>query len=301
MAAFAFFLSSLEVALAYAPVTIALGLAFRVANYPDLTAEGAFMLAGACAVAVQNMSGNPLVSVAAGLLAGAMAGMLTAAAHTVFGVSKLLSGLITTAIAYSVALRVLGGRANAVMQDGSPLLRGEHTPSRVTIIAALLAVGTVIYLGIWWLFRSRAGKHLRAFGDSSRFAESLGTSPRIMIFLALSVSGALIGTAGSIQAHLNGAFDVNMAFGILVSGLASLVLGEAMFTTRSISAFFATCFVGTWFYCLAVGAFYFLTGNNRLSFFTESDVRLITGLILLGATTLTRRAPAKYRLFASEW
>ncbi len=301
MAALAFLLSSLEVALAYAPVTIALGLAFRVANYPDLTAEGAFMLAGACTVAVQNMSGNPLVSVAAGLLAGALAGMLTAAAHAVFGVSKLLSGLITTAIAYSVALRVLGGRANAIMKEGSSLLGGQYGAPRTTTIAALLAVGSVIYLGIWWLFRTRAGRHLRAFGDSSRFAESLGTSPRTMAFLALSISGALIGSAGSIQAHLNGAFDVNMAFGILVSGLASLVLGEAIFTTRSISAFFASCFAGTWLYCLAVGAFYFLTGDSRLSFFTESDVRLVTGLILLGATTLTRRAPAKYRLFASEW
>lgn len=301
MAWFAFLLSSLEVALAYAPVTIALGLAFRVANYPDLTAEGAFMLAGACTVAVQNISGDPFVSVAVGLLAGAMAGMLTAAAHTALGVSKLLSGLITTAIAYSIALRVLGGRANAIMQEGSWLLGGQHTPSRLANIAALGAVGFMIYAGIWLLFRSRAGRHLRAFGDSSRFAESLGTNPRTMIFLALSISGALIGVAGSIQAHLNAAFDVNMSFGILVSGLASLVLGEAIFTTRSISAFFGACFVGTWFYCLAVGAFYFLTGDDRLSFFSESDVRLVTGIILLGATMLTRRAPAKYRLFASEW
>lgn len=301
MAPLAFLLSSLEVALAYAPVTIALGLAFRVANYPDLTAEGAFMLGGACAVAVQNLSGSPAVSIAAGLLVGAMAGTLTAAAHSVFGVSKLLSGLITTAIAYSIALRILGGRANAIMQEGSPLLSGQYSSSRVTTIVALLGVGSVIYLGVWWLFRSRAGRHLRAFGDSPRFAESLGTSPRMMIFLALSISGALIGIAGSIQAHLNGAFDVNMAFGILVAGLASLVLGEAVFTTRSIAAFFATCFAGTWLYCLAVGAFYFLTGNTRLSFLTESDVRLVTGVILLAATTLTRRSTARYRLFASEW
>jgi putative ABC transport system permease protein len=282
----------------YAPVTLGLAFSFRVLNYPDLTCEGSFLAGSAVSVALIEAGISPLVALGVAALAGGIAGAVTGIVHIKGGVTRLLSGFVTTAIAYSITIRLLGGRANlrALKDTLFDTLNPSNSASRECAILVVISVGLCVSVALF--YKTRFARVLRALGDTPWYCVSLGKNPKLYLVIGLATANSLIGFGGGLVSQYKRICDVNMSFGVLVSGLAALVLGETLFASRSMTAHAVMCFVGTWVYNLAVGLFYFGEWGDKL---LPSDVRFVTGILLLIPSLVLSRRLSRYRLFNSEW
>jgi putative ABC transport system permease protein len=297
----ALLLTATLVSLLYAPVTIGLAMAFRTLNFPDLTCEGSFMFGGAVSLFALEAGCPASLSITGGVIGGFAAGALTAALHTHLKVSRLLSGIITSAILYSVTIHLLSGQANrrvtrATIFDAPRIGSLDLTNLFVAGVVAVLALAFC-----WALYRSRLGRILRALGDQQLFCVSLGRNPKAYLIVGLGLANALIALAGATLVHFKRVCDVNMGFGVLVAALAGLVLGETVYSAKSVWTHSAMCLVGTGIYNVALGAFYFDWGIGIERFILPSDVRLVTGLLLIVPAVILLRVRRRYRLFNSSW
>jgi putative ABC transport system permease protein len=234
------------------------------------------------------------------MVAGAMAGAFTGVVHTRFKVTRLLSGIVTTALAYSFAIRMLGGKANLRATSATifdQLNRGNLAGVDMIIVGGLACAVLGAACG---LLASHLGRLLRAMGDTPWFCVSLGKSASANLVVGLAFANCFVGFAGGLVVHYKRVCDVNMSFGVLVSGLAALVVGETIYASRSLWMHLIMCVVGTWVYNLAVGFFYFDWGTGWTKVFLPSDVRLVTGVLLIGVALVKARSRT-YRLFNSEW
>jgi putative ABC transport system permease protein len=175
---------------------------------------------------------------------------------------------------------------------------GNSALAEVTI--AVCATGVLLTLAVM-LGRSRWGRVTRAAGDQLWFTTSLGYSPATITLGGLAVANAFIGIGGGLICHHRGVCDVNMGSGLLVAGLASMVLGEAVFNARHVWQHLIVVVAGTVLYNLAISAFYFDWGIGSGNLLLPSDVRLVSGLLLLIPAAIVARRSGRYRLFASEW
>jgi putative tryptophan/tyrosine transport system permease protein len=289
------------VGLLYSPVTIGLAWAFRMLNYPDLTCEGTFVLSGAVSIVVLNSTGSVVLAYAGAVVCGMLAGILTACLHVYFKVSKLLSGIISWAILYSLTIRLLGG-LSSLRATSSTLFKTINSSNYylTELAISLSATGLIITLAIL-LGRSRWGRVTRAAGDQMWFTTSLGYSSTLITLSGLAVANTFIGFGGALICHHRGVCDVNMGMGLLVSGLASTVLGEAVFSARSVWQHIVVVIGGTILYNLAISACYFDWGIGLEKLFLPSDVRLVSGLLLLIPSAVVARKVSRYKLFTSEW
>jgi len=291
----------LLVGLLYSPVTFGLAWAFRLMNYPDLTCEGTFMVAGAISIAVLNSTGSILLSILVGVCAGAIAGSLTACLQVYLRVSRLLSGIITWALLYSVTIRILGGLSNLAAEGPTAFTAMNPRSSAgielaIALVASLCLGGTAIAIA-----STRWGRATRAFGDQPWFSVSLGFSSKTLTFLGLATANAFIAAGGVLLCHFRRVCDVNMSMGVLIAGLASLVIGEAVFDAKRIWQHILAVLAGTIIYNLAISAFYFDWGIGLERIFLPSDVRMVSGLMLLVPAAIVARKRRRYRLFSSEW
>jgi putative tryptophan/tyrosine transport system permease protein len=227
---------------------LALGvlISFRIFAFPDITAEGSITL-GASVAAVLLVNGtSPLLATFIAVIAGMAAGASTGVLHTKFKINGLLSGILVMTALYSTNLHVMGRsnipllgattfvtKAEAVgagMLGGTDInLFGWEVSARdfsVLVFSMLAAafVGAVLYL----FFRTDIGTAMRATGDNSQMIRALGVSDGTMIILGLAVSNGLVALAGALLAQYQGFADVQMGIGMMVWGLASVIIGEAL-------------------------------------------------------------------------
>lgn len=298
---FGLLLTAALVSLLYAPVTIGLAMAFRLLNYPDLTCEGSFMFGGALSLFALEAGWPSLLAIVVGAIGGFIAGSLTALLHTQLRVSRLLSGIITSAILYSVTIHLLRGQANKRVTKATifDALDIGNLDLQNLLVAAIIAAVALVFC--WALYRSRLGRVLRALGDQEWFCVSLGRNPKMYLIVGLGLANALIALAGATLVHFKRVCDVNMGFGVLVAALAGLVLGETVYSARSVWTHSAMCLVGTGIYNIALGAFYFDWGIGMERFVLPSDVRLVTGLLLILPAIILLRVKGRYKLFNSNW
>jgi len=294
-------LAALLVGLLYAPITLGLAISFRLLNYPDLTCEGSAIIgATVCFMLIQ--AGAPSwISLLGAALAASIAGAFTAVAHSQLGVPKVLSGIVTTALLYSITLRLLGGKSNRMTTRSTVfdiLNRGNSGRMDLVVVAGVVAT----LLGVlFFLYRSSLGRTLRVLGDTRWFCVSIGRSPTMYLILGLAISNAVIGLGGAMIVHFKRAVDVNMVFGLLISGLAGLVIGETIYSARSVWVHSAMCVVGSCLYNAAVGFFYFDWNPTLTKLMLPSDVRFLTGLLLIIPSVIILRFKNRYRLFGSDW
>lgn len=291
----------LLVGLLYAPISIGLSWAFRFMNYPDLTCEGSFMISGAICISILNKTGNIFLSVICGILAAGIAGCFTAFLHVYLKVSRLLSGIVAWAILYSLSVRVLSGLSN--MSANKPTIFNKFNAQSSSVNELLIAAFIVALTTCIAMFAgaSRWGRVTRAFGDQPWFCVGLGLSPKMITIVGLAITNALVGIGGILVCHFRGVFDINMGSGILISGLAALVIGEAVSNSKHVWQHFLAVIIGTIIYNLAIGVFYFDWGIGLEKVFYPSDVRLVSGLMLLVPAVIVARKRNRYKLFASEW
>ena len=238
-------------------------ISFRVFQFPDLTCEGSFTLGAAVATVLIVRGSNPLAATLIAMLAGTVAGAITGVIHTRFKVNDLLAGILVMTALYSVNLRVMGGSniplstshtfASAASEFGLLLSSGAETlpwlgwkvpVHDLSIRKASIAISVITAVALFMFFNTHFGLAMQATGDNSQMIRALGVNDDIMKTLGLALSNAVAALSGAMVAQYQGFADVQMGIGMLVSGLASVILGEALTGTRRLSHLLAGTILG---------------------------------------------------------
>lgn len=206
-------------------------ITYKLLDIADLTVDGSFALGGSvCAVLV--VAGvDPLIAVAAAMLAGMLAGAVTGFLHTVFEIPAILAGILTQIALWSVNLRIMG-------KSNTPLLQSDTIFSRMTELTGLssatasIIVGVIVAVAIiaalYWFFGTEIGSALRATGNNEHMIRALGVSTAKTKMIALMLSNALVGLSGGLICQSQKYADIGMSTGAIVIGLAAIVIGEVL-------------------------------------------------------------------------
>ena len=223
--------SALELGCIYSLVALALFLSFRVLNIADMTTDGAFTLG--CAVsATAAVAGHPILGLFLAMAAGAAAGAVTALLQTRLGVPSILAGIVTNTGLYTVNLAIMGFSSNVPMLKTTTVFTllqdvlGKDSPYKllIAVVVAALACGALIlFLG------TRLGLSIRATGDNPDMVRASSINTAFTILVGLCVSNSLTALSGAVLAQYQRSADINLGTGMVVIGLASLIIGETLF------------------------------------------------------------------------
>ena len=222
--------SALELGFIYALVALALFLSFRILNIADMTTDGAFTLG--CAVsATLAVAGHPYLALPAAMLAGALAGIITAALQTKWGVPSILAGIITNTGLYTVNLAVMGFSSNVNMMKAATIFSALGARYRI-IPAALITIAMAAILVLF--LNTRLGLSIRATGDNPDMVRASSINTGFTITVGLALSNAMTALSGAVLAQYQKTADINLGTGMVIIGLASLIIGETILRNRAI-------------------------------------------------------------------
>lgn len=219
---------SVEQGLIYSLVALALYLSFRMLDIADLTTDGTFTLGAACS-ATLTVAGHPLLGLLAAFIAGVLAGSITAVLQTKLNVQPILAGIITMTGLYSINLMVMGNRANlAMLKEETIFSKAEQIfgSSAKMVVAALFAAGCAILLALF--LRTQLGLSLRATGDNRDMVAASSINPAFTTTVGLCLANALVALSGGLLAQYQKFSDITLGTGMVVIGLASLIIGEVI-------------------------------------------------------------------------
>ena len=221
-------LSALELGCIYALVALALYLSYRTLNIADITTDGAFTLG--CAVsATLAVAGHPILAIPAAMIAGALAGFVTAFLQTKMKIPSILAGIITNTGLYTVNLAVMGFSSNVNMLKSAtvftmvkPLLGTFYRLIPGALIAAVAALLLIAFL------RTRLGLSIRATGDNPDMVRASSINTAFTVTVGLCVANALTALSGAVLAQYQRTADINLGTGMVIIGLASLIIGDTL-------------------------------------------------------------------------
>ena len=222
-------LSALELGFIYALVALALYLSFRVLNIADMTTDGSFTLG--CAVsAVVALAGHPFLALPAAMIAGACAGVITALLQTKWGVPSILAGIITNTGLYTINLAVMGFSSNVNMLKATTIFSAFPGMKLIpaVIITLFVAAMLVVFLN------TRLGLSIRATGDNPDMVRASSINTGLTVTIGLAVSNSITALSGAVLAQYQKTADINLGTGMVIIGLASLIIGETVFRGRKI-------------------------------------------------------------------
>ena len=224
--------SALELGFIYALVALALFLSFRVLNIADMTTDGTFTLG--CAVsATMAVAGHPWLALPAAMIAGACAGCVTALLQTKWRVPSILAGIITNTGLYTVNLAVMGFSSNVNMMKTTTifsLLGPRYKLIPAMVITVLVAVLLVLFLS------TRLGLSIRATGDNPDMVRASSINTGFTIMIGLALSNSITALSGAVLAQYQKTADINLGTGMVVIGLASLIIGETVIRSKKLWA-----------------------------------------------------------------
>ena len=291
-------MGALTIGLILSVLALGVYISFRIFDFPDITAEGSITLGAAVAATLLVAGVNPIAATAAAFCAGMAAGSVTGVLHTKFKINGLLSGILVMTALYSVNLHVMG-RSNVPLLSSTTFGNYAEDAARVLGITAtsveLLGwdvsvrdasifvgvFGAIVIMGFLLdrFFRTHLGTAMRATGDNSQMIRALGVDVGAMVILGLAVSNGLIAVSGALLAQYQGFADVQMGIGMLVWGLASVIIGEALVGVRSLGLSIVGTIMGSVLFRLLV-AMALRWGVD------PNDLKLITAVFVFGALVL---------------
>ena len=222
--------SALELGFIYSLVALALFLSFRILNIADMTTDGSFTLG--CAVsATVAVAGYPWLALPAAMIAGAMAGSVTALLQTKCRVPSILAGIITNTGLYTVNLAVMGFSSNVNMLRSTTIFTALGPQLRI-IPAAIISIVAAILIVLF--LNTRLGLSIRATGDNPDMVRASSINTGFTITVGLCISNALTALSGAVLAQYQKTADINLGTGMVIIGLASLIIGETIFRGRSL-------------------------------------------------------------------
>lgn len=223
-------ISSVSQGLLWGILGLGIYLTFRILKFPDMTTEGSFPLGGAVCVTLMNQGVNPILATILGMLSGMLAGFVTGLLYTKGKIPTILAGILVMTSCHSIMLMVMK-RANLGLNEIQTLkdflpFSNDLNLLVLGLIAILLAISVLIYF-----LYTRLEQAYIATGDNPDMAKSFGIDTDKMEMLGLIVSNGLIALSGALVSQQDGYADVSKGIGVIVIGLASIIIGEVLYST----------------------------------------------------------------------
>jgi putative ABC transport system permease protein len=228
-----------EQGLAYALLALAVYLSFRTLNFPDLTVDGSFPLGGAVAAVLMDGGGDPFVATLAAVGAGLAAGTFTGLLNTKLKINALLSGILTMIGLYSINLAIMGRSNISLLRIDTVFDKIANvfgiSASTTLVILSLAVLVTLIIIILARFLHTNMGLAIRATGDNSQMIRGLGVDTDKTKIIGLSLSNGLVALSGALVAQDQGFTDVGMGIGMIIIGLASVIIGESLFRPKTVT------------------------------------------------------------------
>lgn len=290
---------AVESGIIYAIMALGVYLTFRILDFPDLTVDGSFVTGGAVA-AISIINGVPPViatifAIGAGFLAGCITGLL----HTKGKINALLAGILMMTALYSINLRIMDTPTLSLLNETTiftqlqtiwgntgvdqalngllTAMGADRLPSTWAFLIVMLVITITIKLVTDFYLKTEIGLALRAIGDNKRMIRSLSANTDNLTIIGVGISNGLVALAGALIAQLGGFADVGMGIGMIVIGLASVIIGEALFGTKTVARATIAVIGGAVIYRMIV------TVALRFDFVETGDMKLMTALIVIAA------------------
>ena len=290
---------------------LALGIfiTFRILDFADLTAEGSFLIGGALSIALIRVGVNPIVATLVSVAGGGLCGYLTSIFYTKLKIPKILCGIITMTASSTIAMLILGITVPELFLNNISLIEeditiyslfefGDEMYRPLSEALVMLVIVVVVFLIIYFFFGTEYGMAIRATGINEKMARAQGINTERASIVALILSNALIGLGGSLYCQNVRSCNANMAIGFLVIGLASILIGEAIFGRRSFKNNLISIGLGAIIYfvivTIAIDVFKIPTDFKKLLYAVLIALALSLPLIKSGIKTLVQKLRKKH-------
>lgn len=277
-------IGAFELGLIYGIMALGVYLTFRVLNFPDLTVDGSFT-SGAAAAAILIINGySPWIATIAGGLVGLLAGVFTGILHTKGKIDGLLAGILTMIALWSVNLRIMGKANLPLLREStliSPLRDLGFLSNSAIGIGIFAGVALIFTLAVTWFLHTDLGLAIQATGNNGQMIRALGVNTDRTSILTLGLSNMFVGLCGALMAQYQGFADISMGIGLILVGLASVILGQALLGQRSIFMAALAVVIGSVLYRIIIH-FALVAGLS------PNDMKAITAGLVIAALLLPR-------------
>ena len=260
--------ATIEQSLIFAIMVLGVYISFRILNFPAMTVDGTFPLGAAISAKLLTLGVNPYLTLLVALVAGAVAGAVTGLIHVKLKVKDLLAGILVMTALYSVNLRVMG-KSNIPLFEEDNIFNTEYSMMITIVVLILISKFLLDYL-----LKTKFGFALKALGDNENLIVSLGLNEEKYKIYGLMIANAFVAFSGAVLAQYQGFADVGMGTGIIVIGLASIIIGDTLFGKRRKLAGTTIVIIGSILY-RGVIAVTLSMGMDA------SDLKLITSVIVI--------------------
>ena len=260
--------ATIEQSLIFAIMVLGVYISFRILNFPDMTVDGTFPLGAAISAKLLTLGVNPYLTLLVALVAGAAAGAITGLIHVKLKVKDLLAGILVMTALYSINLRVMG-KSNIPLFEEDNIFNTEYSMMITIVVLILISKFLLDYL-----LKTKFGFALKALGDNENLIVSLGLNEEKYKIYGLMIANAFVAFSGAVLAQYQGFADVGMGTGIIVIGLASIIIGDTLFGKRRRFAGTTIVIIGSILY-RGVIAVTLSMGMDA------SDLKLITSVIVI--------------------
>ena len=260
--------ATIEQSLIFAIMVLGVYISFRILNFPDMTVDGTFPLGAAISAKLLTLGVNPYFTLLVALVAGAVAGAVTGLIHVKLKVKDLLAGILVMTALYSVNLRVMG-KSNIPLFEEDNIFNTEYSMMITIVVLILISKFLLDYL-----LKTKFGFALKALGDNENLIVSLGLNEEKYKIYGLMIANSFVAFSGAVLAQYQGFADVGMGTGIIVIGLASIIIGDTLFGKRRRLAGTTIVIIGSILY-RGVIAVTLSMGMDA------SDLKLITSVIVI--------------------
>lgn len=274
------FIGAVELGLVYSLLAFGTFISFRILKVADLTVDGSFVL-GAAASAVFTFEGMPVTGIVAALIAGALAGLVTALLQTKMGIQPILAGILTMTGLYSINLMVMEGKANIPLlnKDNIFTFAERVVAGRGHKILVLAALITGVFIILNWFFRTQLGLSIRATGDNEDMCRASSLDTDFIKMVGFSLSNSIVALSGALLAQMQQSADINMGSGMVVISFASIIIGSVIIKNKNITLGLLSVVIGSLVYRLIIALI--LTTN-----FPPSYLKLISALVVVIALSI---------------
>ncbi len=267
-----FLLGVVQQSLIFSIAVMGIYISYEILKFADLSADGSFTL-GASVSAILIIKGvNPFIALIFSMLAGAIAGAITGILNVKLKIQDILSSILVMVGLYSINLRIMG-RANL------PLFAEYNIFSKGNILFTIIILASISVVFFTLFYKTKLGYLLKGIGDNENMIISLGINTGAIKIFAISLSNAFIALSGGILAQYQGFSDINMGTGIMIMGLASIIIGFNLFRKLNLANSSILCILGTLIYRTSIAL------SLKIGF-NPSDLKLISSIIVIIALSL---------------
>jgi putative ABC transport system permease protein len=272
-------IGAVALGLAFAASALGVFVTFRVLAFPDLTVDGSFPLGAAVSAILLTRGWDPWLTLLAAAVAGSLAGAATSLLNSHLKINGLLAGILVSIGLWTVNLRVMQEKANVPLLTVDTVLtpvRPYLPDSNLTAVVVYGVVTVLLALSLYWLLHTDLGLAIRATGENEKMVRAQGIDANAMRLIGLSLANALVAFSGGLVAQFQGYADVGMGLGMIVAGLAAVIIGETIVRPRGVGTTIIAVAAGSVIYRAVIALALFIGLG-------PSDMRLVTSLIVVVA------------------